>query len=274
MPIIYFKDNFIDESECRISIRDRSFRFGDGIFETMLVVNGLVYDMESHIKRLKAGLQAFRIDFLDISGLDRICASLIRRNSLSEGYVRIIVSRGEDSEGAVGYLPKGSRPYFIVQTVDKPYPQFKPVKLWKSSYKAVLHTTAKTNNALLYTLAMQEASDNGCDNALLLDNGGHICETATGNIFWIADDTLYTPATSLPFVPGTIRNKILGLWKGKSEQGSYTIDAINKASEVFMSNTGVIVAPVVLVEPIGKVMPVGERTKFIRKQLDEEIQRK
>jgi len=270
--IVYFKDRFIEESECRISLRDRSFRFGDGIFETMLVVNGRIYDMPPHLERLKKGLSAFRLG-LDISGLKEICEQVIRRNTLTQGYVRILVSRGVDEEGVVGYLTRGSVPYCVVQAFARPYPGFKPLNLWLSSYKVSFHTPSKTNNALLYTLAMLEASDNKCDNALLLDTEGNICETASGNIFWIKDSVLYTPDTALPFVPGTMRDKVIQLWDGEIKEGRFTLDDLKSAEEVFMTNIGTILAPVSAIGPSGLVLPAGARTKALRRMLDKEIKR-
>ena len=237
MPIVYFKDRFADENECHISLRDRSFRFGDGIFETMLVVDGRMYDMQVHMERLEQGLTVFRIG-LNTGNLRELCTQVIERNQLTQGYVRIIVSRGVDEEGVLGYMTKGGGPYFIIQTVHKPYPAYKPLNLWLSSYKVSFHTPSKTNNALLYTLAMMEASDNKCDNALLLDTHGHTCETATGNIFWIKDGVLYTPATTLPFVPGTMRRKIMQLWHGEIKEGRFTADDLKSVDEIFYDQRG------------------------------------
>ncbi len=268
--IVYFKDRFLEESKCHISLRDRSFRFGDGIFETVLVVNGRLYDMPAHLDRLRRGLDAFRL-VLDTENLSEICQQVIQHNHLTQGYVRIIVSRGVDEEGVVGYITKGSRPYFVVQAVSKPYPAFKPLKLWLSSYRVSFHAPSKTNNALLYTLAMLEASDNACDNALLLDTEGHICETASGNIFWIKGNILCTPDTALPFVPGTMRCKVMELWQGEVREGHFTLDDLKCADEIFMTNVGTLIAPILTIAPIGIALPAGPCTKALRLALDQAI---
>jgi branched-subunit amino acid aminotransferase/4-amino-4-deoxychorismate lyase len=270
MPISYFKNRFLPESECHISINDRSFRFGDGIFDTCLVVNGRIYDFESHLKRLQNGLAAYKIT-LDTTDLENLCYSLIEKNSLTSGYARIIVSRGENRPGALGYLPKDANPYLIIQTSEKPYPAFKPLKLFLSSQIAAFKPPSKTNNSLLYTLAMLEAQENGCDNALLFNNNGNICETASGNIFWIKDNILYTPSLELELIAGTMREKLLNLWDGEKHEGKFTLHDLKSADEVFMSNIATIIAPITEIAPIGDKWPIGKNTTLLRQKLDNDI---
>src|ERR1700727_598525 len=88
MSIIYFKDRFAEENECPISVRYRACRFGDGLFEPMLVANGAVYDMKAHLASLQTGLRELRIT-LNINNVPSLCEELIRRNSLSHGLARI-----------------------------------------------------------------------------------------------------------------------------------------------------------------------------------------
>ncbi|HEU5048569.1 MAG TPA: aminotransferase class IV [Rickettsiales bacterium] len=273
MPIAYFKDGFQDESACHVGLRDRSFRFGDGLFETMLVAEGKIFDLPAHIERLKHGLESLHIA-LDLNELPAICVETLRRNELQGGYLRVVVSRGEDREGASGYLPDGCTPYLIVLVIPRPYPSFAPLKLWQSSYYACAQVPAKTNNGILYSLALLEARAQACDNALLLDGQGRICETASGSIFWVKDETLYTPAPDLPLVPGTMRHRVMTLWPGRVEEGHFLLDALRDCDEVFMTNSGVVLAPIVAIEPLGVRFDVGKQTKYLRKRLDEEIQRK
>lgn len=273
MSIVYFKDRFMEESECHISLNDRAFRFGDGMFETLLVVAGEIFDMDSHMERLYEGLETFRLE-LDVSAVPELCQETIRRNGLEYGHVRILISRGSDAN-PIGYKIGKSKPYFILHATTKPYPSFQEITLWVSSYGAIRKSPAKTSSALPYILAMQEAAENGCDNALLLDVHGHICETASGNIFWIKNGVLYTPSADLPLVPGTIRKKILVLWEGRVEQGKFGMDVLTAADEIFMSNTGVLIAAVVAINPEGwRLIKAGPLTQALRRLLDEQIRGK
>ena len=161
MALVYFKDRFLPENECHISINDRSFRFGDGVFDTCLIVGGRIYDFKCHKKRMENGLSAYKIK-LDTANLEKLCYALIEKNSVQSGYVRIIVSRGENGLNALGYLAKDTVPYLVIQTSEKPYPAFKPLRLFLSSQIASIKPPSKTNNSLLYTLAMLEAEEHNC----------------------------------------------------------------------------------------------------------------
>lgn len=268
--LAYFKGEFLPENECHISINDRSFRFGDGVFDTCLIANGRIYDFLRHLKRLQAGLDAYKIK-LDTTDMESLCYELIGKNSITSGYVRIIVSRGENGQNALGYLPSDTSPYFVLQTSDKAYPAFKALSLFLSSHIAATKPPSKTNNSLLYTLAMMEAREQDCDNALLLNKNGHICETASGNIFWVKDGVLYTPSLDLELVAGTMREKALELWEGKKIEGHFTLQDLQTADEVFMSNIASIIAPITAINPIGSKWPVGKNTTVLRQKLDNDI---
>lgn len=249
MQYIYTKNQFLPADSAFITTDDRSFRFGDGIFETILVVNGNMWDADAHFARLKDGLEFFSLA-LDISKLEEECNTLIARNSCKAGYVRIIVSRG-DSAGIVGYMPAGGAPYYIIQTVEKAFPPFGSISLAVSRHRASLHIPCKTNSAMLYTLAMLEAKEAGCENALILNSEGHVCETASGNIFWVKDGVLYTPESSLPFVPGTVRKRVIELSPLPVNQGRYTLAELAAAEEIFMTNIGGLVTRVSSIPAIG-----------------------
>jgi 4-amino-4-deoxychorismate lyase len=272
MPIAYFKNRFLPEEDCHISINDRSFRFGDGVFDTCLVLNAKIYNFASHLKRLQNGLDAYKIK-LDTTNLESLCCQLIEKNSVTSGYVRIIVSRGENGQNAMGYLPGDATPYLVIQSNEKPYPAFKSLKLFLSSQTAVFKPPGKTNNSLLYTLAMMESQENNCDNALLLNKNGNICETASGNIFWIKDNILYTPSLELELVAGTMREKVLELWDGEKDEGIFTLKDLQAADEVFMSNIATITAPIIDISPINGKWPVGRNTEILRQKLDNDIMR-
>lgn len=239
---IYFKNRFVSDEAPLITVHDRSFRFGDGVFETIIVHNSRLFDWPRHERRLKNGLEYFGIA-LDISKAAKTALELIKRNNIKEGYIRIIVSRG-DKSGGLGYKPTDAEPYIVIQTIDKKLPEFNPSKLMVSSTRAFYKLPSKVNSALHYVMALKEAAENGCDNALLLDAEGNICESATSNIFWAKDNILYTPSDDLPFVLGTMREKILSLWKGEVREGRFKLDELAQADEIFLTNVGMLVSPV------------------------------
>lgn len=270
MPFINFNHEWIDESQPVLTVEDRSFRFGDGIFDTILVVDGKLYDLPSHLTRLRNGLEHFRIAY-DSSNLEQLCHDIVKKNNLQSGYVRIIVSRGLNTEKALGYKPGNPKPYAIVQTIESAYPAFSTIRLWQSSYQLFYHIPCKINSSMHYALALQEAVDNNCENALLTDANGNLCETASANIFWIKGNTLYTPSLELPMVPGTIRNTVLSLWEGNVEEGTYTIEDLKTSDEIFMSNIGGLITKVASIEPVGVKSKTHTKTEALRSKLDQHI---
>ena len=266
---IYFKDSFYPAGTKLLDTDDRSFRFGDGIFETAVVANGKVYDWPNHQKRMEEGLKYFKLD-VDVSNVVGIIAELIKRNQVNEGYIRVTISRG-DSAGVVGYKVGSAKPYMIITTIAKPLPLLSPAKLFLSSQKLFYNYPCKTNNALVYTMAFMEAEENGCNNALLLSHENYICETANANIFWLKNNIIYTPATGLPFIPGTFRKRIFELWDGKIEEGKFTLDDLKEAEEIFLTNVGGIITPVTEVKPLGIKLAKQAAALGLREKLVKEI---
>lgn len=269
MQYIYAQNQFIGQDTRFISADDRAFRFGDGVFDTALVVDGRPYDLASHIDRLKAGLAFFRIA-LDLKGIETICTELIAKNKLHTGYVRMVVSRGE-GKAAVGYLPSSTEPYLVVQTAEAPFPIYKPLSLVVSPHAASIHHPCKVMSAMLYTLSMLEAREAACDNALILDAHGHICETASGNIFWLKDGVLHTPELSLPLVPGTLRKKILSLANMPVNEGRFTLADITMADEIFMTNVAYLVTPVISISPLAYEAKDDAQARRLRALVEADI---
>jgi len=270
MKFIVTNHQFLPEGTAFITADDRSFRFGDGIFETMLVVNGKVYALPAHMARMKNGLAFFRFS-LDISNLEGEIASLIEKNGLKHGYVRVVVSRGEDV-GAMGYMMgKDVSPYYIIQTIEKPFPAFGSISLHVATARAHQPIPCKTNSAMHYIMAIMEAREQGCDNALILDTEGHICETASGNLFWFKDGVLHTPEASLPLIPGTIRKKIIDGSKHVVKEGRYSLEHIKDAEEVFMTNVGGLVTRVSSIAPLGYKATKDVSTASLREQVESDI---
>ncbi|MBV8939250.1 MAG: aminotransferase class IV, partial [Alphaproteobacteria bacterium] len=99
--LVYLNDRFVPAGEASVSVQDRGFRFGDGVFETIALRRGEPYQWAFHMQRLEAGLAALRISF-NTAPLLGICTELLARNGAESGLLRIAVSRGVGSQG---YLP-------------------------------------------------------------------------------------------------------------------------------------------------------------------------
>ena len=242
--------DIIPKSKAMISVADRGLRFGDGIFETIRINSGIPYQWEQHLKRLNQGLEALKIDY-NTNSLLKDSLALIRKNAVNDGVLRIMITRGE---GSVGYLPTNNCvSNVIIEAIGKKFPPIAPANLFLSSYTKIspssLPPFIKHMQGLNSILAKIEASENGCEESLLLDDKGHICESSSGNIFWVKGNILHTAASDCPMVAGTMREKIIEFSPLKLEQGYYRIDELYNADEVFLSNSSWPIMPIARLKP-------------------------
>ncbi|MFT6106626.1 MAG: aminodeoxychorismate lyase [Rickettsiales bacterium] len=250
----------IKSSEAKISVQDRGFRFGDGIFETCLIENAVIYNWDAHFARLEAGLKAIKINF-DGSDLLSSSQKLITQNQVKNGILRISISRGV---GSAGYKPNNNiKPTLIIETSKKPSKPESPIKLMVSSYQKTslesLPVNYKLANGLNSTLVKIEAEENGYFDGIILNQKNHICETSSANIFWIKDNILFTPDLKSGCLSGTIREKIIQISPLKTKFSEAKITDLLEADEVFITNVALRVLA---------IDEIGER-KFIDKRNSE-----
>lgn len=251
MDFVCLNHRFVPKVDAFIPINDRGFRFGDGVFETIRVVNHVPYQWEYHLNRLQKGLETLRIPF-DTQTLLDSCKTLIAKNQLSEGFLRIAISRGVGSQG---YLPTTTTPTLVIETLPLVSPPDKPVELWLSSYQkpsaASLPVHIKTMQGLNSTLARMEAQDNQCFESLLLNQNSQLCEGSSSNIFWVKAGKLYTPSLDAGILPGSMRETVLRLSPLPVEQGLFPLEALQTAEEVFLTNVAWLALPVSSLQPTG-----------------------
>lgn len=257
---VFVNSEFLKANERHISVEDRGFRFGDGIFETIKVNRGNLYNWERHIKRLKGGLKAISIN-VDINRLKNKAIELIKKNHEVNCLLRISISRGIGSQG---YIPINPKPTVVIETM--PIPE-KPnnVKLCISSYQKIspkaLPMNFKTMQGLNSTLARMEAIKKGYYDAVMLDNEGYVCETSSSNIFWARDDIIYTPSLDLGVLAGTTRETLIEISQYKIFEGKYKIEDLMDSEEVFITNTAIKIVPVNYIKE--KAFKEGRITKSL-----------
>jgi branched-subunit amino acid aminotransferase/4-amino-4-deoxychorismate lyase len=238
-----------------VSILDRGFRFGDGVFETIAVHGGVPYQFEWHMDRMAQGLAAIKIAF-DTSILKAHTRALLAANQLSDGIVRIQVTRGI---GSKGYLPDSADPNagpcYVLETRAMPAITKNPVALWQSTYSKPspksLPVQFKLCQGLNSTLARMEAEENQCADALLSNEQKHLCETSSGNLFWLKDKILFTPSLACGVLNGAMRSVIMRLSPWKVQEVEATAGQMTRADAVLISNVVWKVLPVGALKPQG-----------------------
>ena len=211
MGNVFLNGRILAEEAALVSVLDRGWMYGDGLFETLRVSNGRPFQWRSHWERLSRGLEELRLKSPYPEGeLRQATLELSRLNQLPEGVLRVAVSRGV---GPRGYSPKGAENPTWVMTLgaflNGRRPEL-PVR-WRAvtSRRVQIHSgplsKLKTANRLPQILARLEADDAGVEEAIICDLVGNVAEAASGNQFWMLDGVLHTPPIALGGLPGIAR---------------------------------------------------------------------
>jgi len=275
---IFLNKTIVPESDAVVSVYDRGFLYGDGIYETMRAYNGVVFMLEKHLERLGRSALLTRLDIPETGFItDAVCRTM-EANKLSDAYIRVTVSRGK---GPIGLDPELCKePTFVVITEDfREYPGH----LYSDGVKLVIAKTRrnlvsainpriKSLNFLNNIFAKMEAKEGGAYEAVMLNAEGLIAEGTVSNIFFVKDNVLCTPALDVGVLDGITREMVIGLAKKNdirvSEGKFYPADLFN-ASEVFFTNTTSEIMPVSQVELIA--YRVGEISKSLHMLYKEEV---
>lgn len=245
MTWCYINGDYIGRAQAHLSVQDRGFRFGDGLFETIACYGGQPYQWDFHMDRLARGLAALRITAPAIEWR-MIIDELLTRNLVRDGFIRIAISRGV---GSRGYRPLPDiTPTVVIECMKRPEMEETPAKLWVSSQIRPSHpsllTRFKTAQGLSSTLAVMEARDAGHDDALMLNEKGHICETSSANLFWVNNDTLYTPALDTGCLEGSTRAAVLRLSPVPVTETHAALEKLTHADGAFLTNCARGIRPI------------------------------
>ena len=266
--IAFFNGELVPEERATVSVMDRSFLYGDGLFETMLVHNGMPFRWSEHMERLAGGAEflKIRVPFTSAALLD-FARELIRENQMPEALLRLTLSRGV---GVRGYSPKGADHPLLVMTLH-PAPAIDPAdhprwKLLTASFRLPAKEALaqfKTCNKLAQVLARAEAEASGADEAVLLNTDGYVVEGASSNLFWIQGSTVCTPPLTTGILAGVTRALVVelcGELRIPVLENSVTPSELLQAQGVFvsLSTLGVVEAASLDGNPL-KVSPLTGR---------------
>jgi branched-chain amino acid aminotransferase len=206
---------WVPEQEAKVSVFDRGFLYGDGLFETIRLYHGRPFRWAQHMRRLQCGLELLRLGLpFSLDALRTQAAELVQRNALDEGVLRLSVSRGP---GPRGYSAQGAGPATVVLSLHPSAQATAPARPIRLHTSGVRVWTAdplaqiKSANKLRHILARVEAEAAGADAALLLNEQGQVAEADSANVFWIEAGVVCTPPLEAGVLPGITRAVVLEL---------------------------------------------------------------
>ena len=212
---VFLNGEWIPEEQAQVSAFDRGFLYGDGVFETIRIYQGHPFLLERHLGRLAHGLSGLHIeDPFSFDEWTDHCRELIARNKVSDGILRLYITRGT---GKRGYSPMGcSSPTERISLPDVPPVADPKTRVDIITAAGILSdhdplSTFKTANKLVNIIAMREAERAEVHDALLLNRNGHATETAASNIFAVAENVLRTPPLASGCLGGITRGFVLEL---------------------------------------------------------------
>ncbi|WPX41282.1 branched-chain-amino-acid transaminase [Akkermansia sp. N21116] len=270
---IWLDGKLVDETEAKLSVFDHGTLYGDGIFEGIRFYNGRVFRLEDHIVRL---FDSARYLLLDIPyAFDEIIhatCETVAASGLSDGYIRLVVTRGVGNLGLSPFNCKNASVYIIADKIALYDPSVyeNGLALITSSVRRnrpdMVCPQVKSLNYLNNILAKMEAVRMGVAEALMLNEAGNVAECTGDNIFIVKNGTVFTPPVTDGALDGITRRVVLeicnelGIPAEERTMNRYTVTC---ADECFLTGTAAECVPVTKMDGYvigsGKIGPVTAR---------------
>ncbi|MCW9055914.1 MAG: aminodeoxychorismate lyase [Gammaproteobacteria bacterium] len=260
----------------QISVNDRGFQYGDGVFETIACKNRSLIYWNEHLQRLNNACSILKLAITDENTWLKDIEKIIKTHD-EDQVIKLIYSRGE---GQRGYkLPDPTEPVRIVMS--SPMPVYTEDMYHQGVSLMVCKTPASSNsrlaglkhlNKLDIVLARSEWSDETIFEGLMLDDYGNVIEGTMSNFFAVKNNSLYTPILKRSGVNGIIRQRIIDLAKNDNivtQQIEIKLDKLLEMDEIFITNSLIGLCPVNQLE--SNRYKTGPITRHLMMKLQQDI---
>ncbi len=230
-------NTIIDLEEVRLSQQNRGFRYGDGFFETIAIVNGAPRFLDRHIIRLKNGAERLRLEVRDILNLDQIRKNMhalqTQNNLEQDSKLKITIWR--NTEGL--YTPVDGNTHCLMTIEGNEFNKLAIIQSAGISSNVINFPSPlsefKTISAIKYVLAGIEKKEKKLDEIIILDHRAYVSETLSSNIFWRKKDVYYTSPLSTGCIEGIMRNWLMESLK---QRGFMMEEKLVKTNELIDSD--------------------------------------
>lgn len=255
---IYIDGEYYDKENAKISVFDHGLLYGDGVFEGIRVYHKRVFKLQEHIERLYYSAKAILLTIPMTE--EAMCEAVVeacRQNGLENGYIRLIVTRGV---GSLGLSPNSCKKPSVIIVANEI--QLYPREYYDKGMEIITAATSrnfvnavnpaiKSLNYLNNILAKIEASNAGCEEAIMLNSDGFVAECTGDNVFILHHGKIYTPPLAAGALYGITRNTVIEL----AQQEGFTVEEKNLtrydlfiADECFLTGSGAEIVPVVKID--------------------------
>jgi branched-chain amino acid aminotransferase len=275
---VYINGKFYEKKDAKISVFDHGLLYGDGVFEGIRVYSRLVFKLQEHLDRLFESAHAIMLDVpLPKEKIIEAVISTLKENRIEDGYIRLIVTRGEGDLGLDPRKCKGNATVIIIADKIVLYPkelyqkgmEIVTVATTRNSHEA-LNPQMKCLNYLNNIMAKLEAVQAGFEEALMLNDQGYVSECTGDNIFIVSKNELYTPPEIMGVLRGVTRDTVLELAKKNkipTHEHVFTRHELYIADECFLTGTAAEIIPVVKVD--SRVIGTGKPGRITLRLMQE-----
>ena len=274
---IYLNGELVNKEDAMVSVFDHGLLYGDGVFEGIRIYDGCIFKLDEHLERLEYSAKAILLDLpMSRQQFTEAVCETCRANDLSNGYLRLVVTRGV---GHLGLTPDGCGPPSTIIIADDI--QLYPEELYEKGLKIITVPTRRINasalppavkslNYLNNILAKIEAKKVGFQEALMLNDKGEIAECTGDNVFVVSKGELFTPPLDAGSLRGITRATVMDIAEDLGvpcrEQALTRYD-LWTGEECFLTGTAAEVIPCVEVDhrTVGNGDPGVVTKSFISK---------
>ena len=270
---IYINGEYYGRADARVSVFDHGLLYGDGVFEGIRIYSGMIFKLKEHIERLYQSAKAILLEIpMSKEEIEKIVLKTVRINEKKNGYIRLVVTRGD---GLLGIDPTTCNKPTIIIIVDdiKLYPDeyYKNgIEIITASSRRIpsdcLDPRIKSLNYLNNIMAKLEAKQAGCLEAVMLNTEGFVTECTGDNIFTVKNNELFTPAPYHGALDGITMQTVIEIAESlgiKTHQTTLTRYDLYNADECFMTGTGAEIIPVIKID--GRVVGNGKPGAITRR---------
>lgn len=262
MTLVFLNGQIIKEEEAKISINDLSYQFGYGLFETLRCENGTPVFFEDHYKRLTHSARELDMPFpVEQNEVKNWVKEVIKANKLTKARIKIIISRKLEDKFNVLIIASS------LDNLPVSYSLFGWTLGRDTNSVSFRHkTTSRADSYVAYKKALEE----GCNDALYLNEKNELVECTRANVFLVTGDKIITPLLESGILPGVTRSKIFEIAK----QSNFEIEEkivhslyLNRTDEVFITNA------IIGVMPISKIKLPDKELSFNSRYITDQIKK-
>ena len=253
--IVFFNGTFMAEEDAHIALNDRGLTLGDGVFDTMLAVDGQLVDGPAHYERLARHAAIMGIPCAPKT-LPENAVELLRRNNFTSGRhaIRTTITRGPGARGL--RPPEHPSVTIIMRAAPVPAPAHAPVMVTAQSVRRNEGSPLSRIKSLNYgdnIIALMEAQRAGADDAVILNNAGHAACATASNIYALCDGAWLTPRLEDGAMDGIGRAQLIA--QSRVRESIINVTMLSQCDGLMISNSLMGLRAVAMLD--GRMLPAA-----------------